>query len=566
MDLASSSSQGNGFSSSSSSRRDRELKESNLVGNSGVVKMGEGMRKRLKISVPPFDNSELIKTYAKTLIGRCMNPPAQDMKALLLNLPKIWKVEDRVVGTDLGLGKFQFDFQTEEDIQSVMMLQPFHFDYWMLAVARWQPKKSQAFPSEITFWVRVLGVPMAFRTAVTMQSIGDAIGTTVALDVKHSRVQVIVDGFSPLCFETTMDFKGGEFYDGEEVAVSLRYEKLFGYCKGCGSLCHKEEICPLKTPAPLKETAKLPEQEIDNGGWIDGGKHDERARSYRGVVLNGSGNQQGNGREKRDYYGKGKGKMEERTDSKWVRRSDKSHKKHYQSRGNYNGEGSSTRSRQTRQEETGTDIQKIQELVDPRRSETAPMEVIGEAEEEGEFRPLQERSGDLPSAEFQMALLETQADGDKVIVEGSYVEHDLLQHTEQHVEQGEEELMDMEAIKASLLENGIDMDGDDILNELTDEEAEKELMGRVEGLQVQADDFNTNREEEKGKEAKEVAKKTGTRKKLFKGNISIAGSTKLRNASALVSPRKKAAGKTGARHGDTSKQGESKGGATSKAE
>lgn len=154
-------------------------------------------------------------------------------------------------------------------------------------------------------------------------------------------------------------------------------------------------------------------------------------------------------------------------------------------------------------------------------------------------------------------------------MDGAYVAQDLplvQQATEQHVEDGEDETMDMEAIKASLLENGIDMDGDDILTELTDEEAEKELLGGDESLQVPQEELNTISEEEKGKEVKEVAKKTGTRKKLFKGNISIAGSTKLRNASALVSPRKKAAGKTGARQGDTSKQGESKGGANPKAE
>ncbi|XP_013636139.1 PREDICTED: uncharacterized protein LOC106341931 [Brassica oleracea var. oleracea] len=59
------------------------------------VKNGESTRKRLKISVPHFDNSELIKTFSKTLIT---------------NLPKIWKLEDRVVGTDLGFAKFQFVF------------------------------------------------------------------------------------------------------------------------------------------------------------------------------------------------------------------------------------------------------------------------------------------------------------------------------------------------------------------------------------------------------------------------------------------------------------------------
>ena len=79
-----------------------------LLVNNTDVKNGEGTRKRLKISVPHFDNSELIKTtFSKTLIGRCMK---QDMKALITNLPKIWKLEDRVVGTDLGFAKFQFVF------------------------------------------------------------------------------------------------------------------------------------------------------------------------------------------------------------------------------------------------------------------------------------------------------------------------------------------------------------------------------------------------------------------------------------------------------------------------
>lgn len=76
----------------------------------GEVKNGEGTRKRLKISVLHFDNSALIKTFSKTLLGRCMNPEEQEMKALISNLPKIWKLEEKVVGTDLGFGKFQFDF------------------------------------------------------------------------------------------------------------------------------------------------------------------------------------------------------------------------------------------------------------------------------------------------------------------------------------------------------------------------------------------------------------------------------------------------------------------------
>ncbi|XP_048621636.1 uncharacterized protein LOC106423792 isoform X3 [Brassica napus] len=45
------------------------MTQSQLLGNGGDMKNGEGNRKRLKIS----DNSDLIKSYSKTLIGRLYN-------------------------------------------------------------------------------------------------------------------------------------------------------------------------------------------------------------------------------------------------------------------------------------------------------------------------------------------------------------------------------------------------------------------------------------------------------------------------------------------------------------
>ncbi|KAF2607443.1 hypothetical protein F2Q68_00045469 [Brassica cretica] len=99
----------------------------------------------------------------------------------------------------------------------------------------------------------VLGVPLEFWEAPTFQSIWDAIGETKEIDLDYRRVQVVVDGFKELIFETTLDFTGREYYEGEEVSVSLRYEKLFGYCKTCLSLCHKMEKCPLTTTSSEKK-------------------------------------------------------------------------------------------------------------------------------------------------------------------------------------------------------------------------------------------------------------------------------------------------------------------------
>ncbi|KAL0748211.1 hypothetical protein Bca101_030213 [Brassica carinata] len=50
----------------------------------------------------------------------------------------------------------------------------------------------------------------------------------------------------------------------------------------------------------------------------------------------------------------------------------------------------------------------------------------------------------------------------------------------------------------------------------------------------------------------------GTRKRLFKPTVSTGG-TKMKIVQALLSPRKRAAAKTGSRQGDISKQMEDKG-------
>ncbi|KAF8117969.1 hypothetical protein N665_0007s0018 [Sinapis alba] len=107
-------------------------------------------------------------------------------------------------------------------------MQPYHFDYWMLAMARWQPKKAKNFPSYITFWVRVLGVPLEFLAAPTFESIGDAIVETSEVDLDYGRLKMVVDGFKELSFDTTMDFTGGEYHDVEEALVTLSHANYKG--------------------------------------------------------------------------------------------------------------------------------------------------------------------------------------------------------------------------------------------------------------------------------------------------------------------------------------------------
>ncbi|KAG2288776.1 hypothetical protein Bca52824_048380 [Brassica carinata] len=139
-----------------------------------------------------------------------MNPPKQDMKVLLFVFPRIWNMEGRVVGTDLGLGRFQFDFEQEEDITEVLKMVPYHFDFWMVSLVRWKPVLEPNYPTKITFWVRVLDIPLQFRAAQIFQSVGEAIGQVQGqVDIVEGRVRVEIDGFKPLVFSMDIEFEEG---------------------------------------------------------------------------------------------------------------------------------------------------------------------------------------------------------------------------------------------------------------------------------------------------------------------------------------------------------------------
>lgn len=115
------------------------------------------------IRIPWFDNSDLIRCLNKTLIGRITNPDTQNVGSLVSMMPKIWKLDDdRVTGKDLGLGKFRFDFKREEDILEVLKTEPFSFNQWMVSIVRWEPVVHKNYPSDITFWVTLVGVPTPF--------------------------------------------------------------------------------------------------------------------------------------------------------------------------------------------------------------------------------------------------------------------------------------------------------------------------------------------------------------------------------------------------------------------
>ncbi|KAG2244107.1 hypothetical protein Bca52824_094049 [Brassica carinata] len=356
-----------------------------------------------------------------------------------------------------------------------------------------------------------------------------------------------------------VDFKGGEFHDGEEVLVSLKYEKLFGYCPTCGSLCHDEDECLLSTKVSEEKNQERKKEHRDGSGG------DDRARSYKGVVIKGSSGGQEKEREQREYYGKGKGKMFEEPDHKWTKIAERGNKRHLDHRSFHRGVEEGFRQRNFRWEPA-----RVRTLEDRhrhqqggRRDRSPRRRGRGEAREEGELQMQlnrgKEQDNTQPSAEFQAELAKTQTDPEEVNKAPLEVESSL-------------------DLANAVLENMELGDGDEVLDNI----GNIELQDKVEKVEIQEEDFqdltdgemeengtillagNSMVGNEKEKGVEEVEKKQGARKKGLKP-LAVGGNTKLRMVQALMSPRKRNAAKIGSRQGEQSKQAEEKGAPNSKA-
>lgn len=530
----------------------------------------------LKITVPRFDNSELIASYDKTLIGRCMNPQKQDMKILLFMLPKIWQVEGRAVGVDLGLGRFQFDFDLEEDIVEVMKMEPFHFDYWMVSLVRWKPVLEVNYPSKIIFWVRILDIPLQFWVPQIFQGVGEAIGKVQReVDLYEGRVRVEIDGFKPLVFSMAV-----EIGEGVEIMVSLRYEKLFGFCRECFSLTHDQSRCP-----SLRKEVEV-ESEV-KGDSADHGSHVTSFKAAVSTGRDGNGDRRVGQESQVKVFGdrnKGKGIARQKPGPYRQEGSYHAYKERIPRGG---GEGSSLHGRQSgypvRRNDLHRDVQQVRNGAEDQQLN--PQKLMLDA-----FKGLNHSSGpktvaaegSATSSKAHKALLFNEAptavstvnitEGAVEVpskVETMLVEAELKEVQVQRVPEGlvtqgslQDESMPTQALDdANLMVEGVILSDSELMIEEDNDEIqdweqgeitdfmEEEVMGvedeggaEIEGG-VEYNEVNLKlQEEEVGKATKKNAAKAETGM--------VAGATKKRGVQVFLSPRKKLLAKAISNVGD----------------
>ncbi|CAA7039394.1 unnamed protein product [Microthlaspi erraticum] len=196
--------------------------------------------RRVPVQIPPSNNSRLIADNHLTLIGRVTNPAVQKTQWVVDWLIQYWNLDSPVEGSDLGPELFQFRFQTEASLQTVLRKGPYHYKRWMVMLQRWEPIVSPTFPNRIDFWIKIHGIPLHYWNEETIDAIGKELGPILGKDITLGRIRAQINGLQPLEMKISICLP-----TREETTVDLEYEKLEKHCFHCFSLSHESETCPI---------------------------------------------------------------------------------------------------------------------------------------------------------------------------------------------------------------------------------------------------------------------------------------------------------------------------------
>lgn len=200
------------------------------------------------IPLPDQADENLIKEYQLSLIGKILFPKKQNVEGLIVAMPKRWGMAEKISACDLGNGRFPFTFDNEEDLLYALNQGPFHYNYCMFVLVRWEPVIDENYPSLIPFGVQLQGIPLHLCTEQNLEAIGDRLEKLEKIYIVDGRIQVPMDSNKPLKFYRTLQTR-----NKEDIKIKLFYEKLFKHCTTCSLMSHESQDCPKKQPVVLEQ-------------------------------------------------------------------------------------------------------------------------------------------------------------------------------------------------------------------------------------------------------------------------------------------------------------------------
>jgi len=162
-----------------------------------------------------------------------------------------------------------FLFQNEDDADKVILLGPWSFDKYLLALHK---LKTGEVVRKISFdrmalWIQLHSIPTMYQTKKVGYSIWATIGSVESVDAdekgfclgNYMRIRVTIDISNPLCRGRKVRLGGlSQFW------VDFKYERMPIFCYLCGMVTHDEN----NYLVGLRRTERMNAEDKSYGTWL----------------------------------------------------------------------------------------------------------------------------------------------------------------------------------------------------------------------------------------------------------------------------------------------------------
>ncbi|KAF1880119.1 hypothetical protein Lal_00022248 [Lupinus albus] len=204
----------------------------------------------IAIKIPEADYQDGLKWCKNHLHGRVIlvkrDTPFR-FADLKFKLHSLWLMIGKWNMISLGRGFYDFSFASLEDMRMVCSVGSWSLKPGILRLSLWSPNfnPNKQKMSHSQCWIKLMGLPLEYWSPKVIFSIAGGVRTPIALDeattnrtfCHFAKVLVEVNLKESLLEQILVEREGFAFF------VSIKYEKLPEFCKGCQTIGHLVTNC-----------------------------------------------------------------------------------------------------------------------------------------------------------------------------------------------------------------------------------------------------------------------------------------------------------------------------------
>lgn len=223
------------------------------------------------IPIGPDEMCNDDEIFSRTLVGKLWTETPYNTRAFKQTILQAWRARNPVEIQDLNKNLFLFKFTSKREADLVCKNGPWSFDRNILVLNRISGTEQ---PSELamnrsSFWVRVYDLPLKLRSEAMAQKLGNILGVFEEMNMKEInrmgkflRMRTSLDLTKPLKRGSKLHFQG------KDIWVDYKYERLPNFCFVCGRIGHQMRDCEDIEDHDQEGFSEVEEKDQAFGSWL----------------------------------------------------------------------------------------------------------------------------------------------------------------------------------------------------------------------------------------------------------------------------------------------------------